>query len=157
MLASGSTDLYALALSPGGRGLGEGAPEGGRIARSLLGPSSSPLGKRCGGSPFPVSITCFVLTVLAWLLTAGAAWAASGNLVGHGGPVKAVVVSEDGVRLQGFVTLVPNIDVTGADLITHAKGVLPSYAVPDHIEIRPSFEKTSTGKINRRVLAKEAP
>lgn len=69
----------------------------------------------------------------------------------------AVVVSEDGVRLQGFVTLVPNIDVTGADLITHAKGVLPSYAVPDHIEIRPSFEKTSTGKINRRVLAKEAP
>ena len=67
----------------------------------------------------------------------------------------AAIVGQDGATLQGFVTLLPDCEVSEAGLQAHVGQTLPRYAVPDRIDIRQSFAKTSTGKINRRALIEE--
>ena len=67
----------------------------------------------------------------------------------------AVVVSADKLTLHGFAAPVPGATVTVAEIQTHIGSRLPRYAVPDRIEIRPAFAKTSTGKINRKALTEE--
>jgi amino acid adenylation domain-containing protein len=67
----------------------------------------------------------------------------------------AVIKAPDGLALRAFVTLVPGVSVGETDLRKHLASLLPGYALPDRIEIRPTLAKTSTGKINRKALSEE--
>ncbi len=67
----------------------------------------------------------------------------------------AVVPSADKLLLVGHVTLRPDSELAESDLIAHASAILPPYAVPSDFVIRETFMRTTTGKIDRRALAKE--
>jgi acyl-CoA synthetase (AMP-forming)/AMP-acid ligase II len=60
-----------------------------------------------------------------------------------------------GNRIHAYVALHEGGTVTASDLERHCIAALPRYMVPEHIELRPSLPKTSTGKIDRRGLAAE--
>ncbi|MCA0929571.1 amino acid adenylation domain-containing protein [Ruegeria profundi] len=64
----------------------------------------------------------------------------------------AAVVSSDGAKILGFVTLLENHELSAADLKSFLQSKLPGYMVPDDVEFKEAFTKTSTGKINRRQL-----
>lgn len=66
----------------------------------------------------------------------------------------AAIVSPDGAQILGFVTLLDHQPLSMGDLKAHLQTKLPGYMVPDVLEIRQAFQKTSTGKINRRTLIK---
>ena len=68
----------------------------------------------------------------------------------------AAIVSADKLGIVGFATLVAGAQTDARDLMAHLSEKLPRYAVPDRIDIRQTFVKTSTGKINRRALLEEA-
>ena len=68
----------------------------------------------------------------------------------------AVIVSEDGLSAAAFVTLLPGAAAAPEDLRTHAVARLPSYAIPNRIDIRESFARTGTGKIDRKALRTES-
>ena len=66
-----------------------------------------------------------------------------------------VVASPDRNALRAFVTVAPGAAAAVAEIRAQAAALLPSYALPDHIEIRDGFARTSTGKIDRKALAAE--
>ena len=53
-------------------------------------------------------------------------------------------------RVKAFV--VAREDVTAANLMAHCARLLPSYMIPDSIELRDALPKSSTGKVDRRLL-----
>jgi len=65
----------------------------------------------------------------------------------------AAVLSADGMTLAGFATLHPAAkEIDAAALKSHVMGLLPPYAVPATVTILQDFQRTTTGKIDRRVL-----
>lgn len=75
------------------------------------------------------------------------------TLMGHEAVSEAAVVpSDDRKTLKAFVTLGPEGDVTAAQITQFLKSRLAPQAIPSNIEVLPSFERTATGKINRRAL-----
>lgn len=77
-------------------------------------------------------------------------------LYGHGQVREAAVVTipDDliGNRIKAFV-VVSTEDLSRDDLEAHCSQVLPRYMLPDTIEFCKELPKTSTGKINRLLLA----
>ena len=68
----------------------------------------------------------------------------------------AVIKAPSGLTLYAFATLTPGSTADEVDLRRHLAATLPGYSVPERVEIRRSLTKTSTGKINRKALTKEA-
>ncbi len=79
-------------------------------------------------------------------------------LYGHAGIKEAAVIAIPdelvGNRLKAFVVMMEENGLASSDLKAHCRKQLPSYMVPEAIEIRDQLPKTSTGKINRPLLAK---
>jgi acyl-coenzyme A synthetase/AMP-(fatty) acid ligase len=75
-------------------------------------------------------------------------------LYSHAGVVECAVVAvadeEVSNRLHGFAAV--HEGVTRAQLTRHLRDRLPTYMVPEVLELRPSLPKTSTGKIDRQRL-----
>jgi acyl-coenzyme A synthetase/AMP-(fatty) acid ligase len=68
----------------------------------------------------------------------------------------AVVAIPDelvGNRIKAYVVLLEGNGLTAKDLETHCSSSLPRYMVPEWIELCGDLPKTSTGKINRPLLA----
>jgi len=59
-----------------------------------------------------------------------------------------------GNRLKAFVALSDGNGLTPGDLQTHCRERVPSYMVPESIELREALPKTSSGKIDRTALAR---
>jgi acyl-coenzyme A synthetase/AMP-(fatty) acid ligase len=57
-----------------------------------------------------------------------------------------------GSRLRALVSADAGIELSREQLLEHCRRRLPSYMVPDAIELRPTLPKTSTGKIDRVLL-----
>jgi len=56
-------------------------------------------------------------------------------------------------RLKAYVVTKPD-SVVGADqLKQHCAAMLPRYMVPETVEFRAQFPRTSSGKVDRRLLA----
>jgi acyl-coenzyme A synthetase/AMP-(fatty) acid ligase len=70
--------------------------------------------------------------------------------------VAAVAIPDDlvGNRIKAFVVPMDHNGLTVKELESHAAQKLPRYMVPESIEFRDELPKTSTGKINRPLLAK---
>lgn len=70
----------------------------------------------------------------------------------------AVAIPDDlvGNRIKAFVVPMENNGLTIKDLETHAAANLPRYMMPESIEFSEGLPKTSTGKINRPLLAQLA-
>ncbi|WP_254448056.1 amino acid adenylation domain-containing protein [Ruegeria arenilitoris] len=68
----------------------------------------------------------------------------------------AAIVSPDGSKILGFAILADNQELEMSDFKGFLNSKLPGYMVPDELEFRKSFAKTSTGKINRRSLMETA-
>ena len=68
----------------------------------------------------------------------------------------AVAIPDDliGNRIQAFVVLQEGNGVTIQDLEVHVSQRLPRYMAPERTEFRASLPKTSTGKIDRPLLAR---
>jgi len=64
----------------------------------------------------------------------------------------AVVLSSDGHALKAFVTRAPESDVDAERLARHARLTLPPVAVPADISVLEDFSRTTTGKIDRKIL-----
>ena len=80
-------------------------------------------------------------------------------LYGHAGIKEAAVVAipDDlvGSRIKAFVVAhEPKNGLDAKAVQTHVGSRLPRYMVPEMIEFRDDLPKTSTGKINRPMLAK---
>jgi acyl-coenzyme A synthetase/AMP-(fatty) acid ligase len=67
-----------------------------------------------------------------------------------------VAIPDDlvGNRIKAFVVPLKENGLTITELHTHCRDHLPRYMVPEVIEFRNELPKTSTGKINRPLLAK---
>lgn len=78
----------------------------------------------------------------------------------HAGVAEAAVVpvADDvmGHRLVAYVAPLPGGAVKGGDLLLHCRAHLPTYMLPDRIEIQVTLPKTSTGKIDRHRLQEES-
>jgi acyl-coenzyme A synthetase/AMP-(fatty) acid ligase len=79
-------------------------------------------------------------------------------LYSHSGVKEAAVIAvpDDllGNRLHAFV--VGNSEaLTDKDILVHCGQLLPRYMMPERIEFRSELPKTSTGKIDRPLLARE--
>lgn len=66
-----------------------------------------------------------------------------------------IAVPDDllGNRIKAFVVPVPGNNLTRQDLEAHCGNLLPRYMLPETIDFRQELPKTSTGKINRVLLA----
>jgi acyl-coenzyme A synthetase/AMP-(fatty) acid ligase len=77
----------------------------------------------------------------------------------HQGVKEAAVVAipDDliGNRIKAFVVRMEKDGLTEKDLEAHCGRHLPRYMVPEAIEFRDELPKTSTGKINRPLLARQ--
>ena len=69
--------------------------------------------------------------------------------------VIALPDEEVGNRIKAVI--VPQGHVTEADLKRFCSEGLPRYMIPDFVELRDALPKTSTGKIDRRLLGAAAP
>ncbi|MEV7124429.1 amino acid adenylation domain-containing protein [Streptomyces sp. NPDC093260] len=84
-------------------------------------------------------------------------------LDGRGDVADAVCVitrdpeGQGGDRLAAFVTAAPGTTPDTRELRRHCRDFLPGYMVPEHIEVVPALDYTSTGKVDRRSLALRAP
>ncbi|MEV5317718.1 amino acid adenylation domain-containing protein [Streptomyces sp. NPDC052687] len=82
-------------------------------------------------------------------------------LDGRGDVAEAVCViirdPEGGDRLAAFVTAAPGTAPDPRELRRHCRDFLPGYMVPEHVEVVPALDYTSTGKIDRRSLALRVP
>jgi amino acid adenylation domain-containing protein len=67
-----------------------------------------------------------------------------------------VAIPDDlvGNRIKAFIVPLKESGLTITELHTHCRDHLPRYMVPEVIEFRNELPKTSTGKINRPLLAK---
>lgn len=81
-------------------------------------------------------------------------------LLGHAEINEAAAVAipdeEAGNKLKGFVALHSGSSLTPADLQAHCAQKIPKYMIPETFEVRKVLPKTSTGKIDRVTLAKQA-
>ncbi len=81
-------------------------------------------------------------------------------LYGHSGVKEAAAVAIPdellGNRIKAFVVPAEQSELTLAALQAHCRQALPRYMVPEAIEFRDELPKTSTGKVNRPQLTKEA-
>lgn len=68
----------------------------------------------------------------------------------------AVIVTKDGMKLCAFATLAPGAGTDSQELRAHAAKLLPDYAVPQTVTLLGTFPRTTTGKIDRRVLKEKA-
>ncbi|MFF2385718.1 amino acid adenylation domain-containing protein [Streptomyces sp. NPDC058108] len=59
---------------------------------------------------------------------------------------------EGGDRLAAFVTAAPGITPDPRELRRHCRDFLPGYMIPEHVEVVPALDYTSTGKVDRRSL-----
>jgi acyl-coenzyme A synthetase/AMP-(fatty) acid ligase len=80
-------------------------------------------------------------------------------LYSHSAVVEAVAVAvpddEIGNRIRAFVA-VGDASVTSQDLQKHCAERIPSYMIPEVIQIRDRLPQTSTGKFDRKQLTAEA-
>jgi amino acid adenylation domain-containing protein len=81
-------------------------------------------------------------------------------LYGHDGIKEAAVIAipDDlvGSRIKAFIVAhEPKNGLNAKEIQTHVGSRLPRYMVPEMVEFRDDLPKTSTGKINRPLLAKE--
>lgn len=60
-----------------------------------------------------------------------------------------------GNRIISYATLTEGGDITEKDLIRHCSKTLPSYMIPEVIHIIPAMPRTSSGKVDRKMLEKE--
>lgn len=60
---------------------------------------------------------------------------------------------EGGDRLVAFVTAAPGTTPDPRELRRHCRDFLPGYMIPEHVEVVPALDYTSTGKVDRRSLA----
>ena len=69
-----------------------------------------------------------------------------------------VVVSKDAAeaRLEAYVVGVPHTELTEPELRTHCRTVLPPYMLPERIHTLRELPRTSTGKVHRQELVKQA-
>lgn len=58
--------------------------------------------------------------------------------------------------IEAAVVLKPGTGATGADLMSHAAGTLPPYALPERLDIVEALPRTSTDKISRVRLREQA-
>lgn len=81
-------------------------------------------------------------------------------LYGYDGIKEAVVVAipDDlvGNRLAAFIVPMEGKDLTINDLQSYCSERLPRYMIPESIQFRDALPKTSTGKIDRTLLARES-
>ncbi|MCI0399375.1 MAG: amino acid adenylation domain-containing protein [Chloroflexi bacterium] len=81
-------------------------------------------------------------------------------LYSHSGVKEAAVIAVPdeliGSRLRAFVVASNGHDLTEKDIIVHCGRQLPRYMVPESVEFRSELPKTSTGKIDRPLLAQSA-
>jgi acyl-coenzyme A synthetase/AMP-(fatty) acid ligase len=72
----------------------------------------------------------------------------------------AVAIPDElmGNRIKAFVVVVPTAGsrLTARELEAHCAGRLPRYMLPEGIAFRPELPKTSTGKIDRPLLARQS-
>ncbi len=82
------------------------------------------------------------------------------HLARHGAIAQSVVVGVPDERLDevgfAFVQVRENSNLTAADIIAHCKGQIADYKVPHYVHFSPDFPRTSTGKIMRAELARQA-
>jgi L-proline---[L-prolyl-carrier protein] ligase len=66
-----------------------------------------------------------------------------------------VTIPDDliGNRIKAFVVPLPGDNLSRQDLEAHCNKILPRYMLPESFEFREELPKTSTGKINRLLLA----
>jgi len=79
------------------------------------------------------------------------------TLLKHNQVIEAAVFlsnKENEQQLVGTVLFVKGSETSSKDLKTHCKQYLPTYAVPERIEILESFPRTSSGKVNRKEIEK---
>ncbi len=81
-------------------------------------------------------------------------------LLSHPGILEAVCLTtpddEIGNRIRAVVALHESVELTPIDVQQHCARKVPSYMIPETIEIRATLlPKTSTGKIDRQTLARE--
>jgi len=62
-----------------------------------------------------------------------------------------------GEIIKAVVVLKPGSNITKKDLISYCRGRLARYKVPKIVEFWESIPKTSTGKVNRKLLVNESP
>ena len=69
----------------------------------------------------------------------------------------AVIINDvNGERgIYAAIMLLPNTNTTIKELKLHAKTHLPAYAIPDIIKIFEDLPKTSSGKIDRKMIVKK--
>ena len=60
-----------------------------------------------------------------------------------------------GSRLRAVVTAEDGSKLTRDNVLEHCRRWLPSYMVPDIVELREGLPRTSTGKVDRAGLAQE--
>lgn len=80
------------------------------------------------------------------------------KLVAHDSIHEAAVIpikTDDSRAIVASVILKENQTVTAKEFTDYLAQYLPWYAVPQHFDIRPSFPRTSTGKIDRPALQKQ--
>jgi acyl-CoA synthetase (AMP-forming)/AMP-acid ligase II len=79
-------------------------------------------------------------------------------LYGNAGIKEAAVIAipDDivGNRIKAFVVMHTQNGTTPNDIKAYCREKIPSYMVPEAIEFRDELPKTSTGKVNRPLLAK---
>lgn len=74
----------------------------------------------------------------------------------EGAAVYGVPDGQGSLRIEGSVILRDPESLAGRDLVQHARERLPPYAVPVDIRIETAFPRTTSGKIDRRELARRA-
>lgn len=74
----------------------------------------------------------------------------------HEAAVYAVPDDAGILAIHAEAILVPESNAAQSDLIDHLRSMLPTYAVPVAINVRTSFPRTSTGKIDRLAMQAEA-
>ena len=82
------------------------------------------------------------------------------HLARHGAIAQSVVVGVPDERLDevgfAFVQVRENANLTAADVIAHCRGQIADYKVPHYVHFAQDFPRTSTGKIMRAELARQA-
>jgi acyl-coenzyme A synthetase/AMP-(fatty) acid ligase len=69
-----------------------------------------------------------------------------------------ITVPDDliGNRIIGYVSVIDDEKIQEPEILGHCAKRIPKYMLPEAVEICPSLPTTSTGKIDRKLLSKEA-
>jgi L-proline---[L-prolyl-carrier protein] ligase len=81
-------------------------------------------------------------------------------LMSHAGVMEAAALAipdeEIGARICAVVSPHDGVKLTMVELQQHCAAKIPKYMIPESIEVRACLPKTSTGKLDRVTLAREA-